>query len=108
MKILDIGATKRGNDLRLQVRNRFSCEKRSEELRKSNANSPKFIKFLHLSLSFNVFQPQVMTWGGLRGAVGLALALSMRNLLIQQGKEYTANLMAPWLCDAARFGLRWV
>ena len=36
----------------------------------------------------------VMTWGGLRGAVGLALALSMRDLLIQQGKEYTANLMA--------------
>ena len=38
-----------------------------------------------------------MTWGGLRGAVGLALVLSMRNLLILQGKEYTANLMAPWL-----------
>ena len=40
---------------------------------------------------------EVMTWGGLRGAVGLALVLSMRNLLILQGKEYTANLMAPWL-----------
>lgn len=58
-------------------------------------------------------KPQVMTWGGLRGAVGLALALSMRNLLIQQGREYTANLMAPWLSigfprgNANRLGLLW-
>ncbi|CAJ1332035.1 unnamed protein product [Effrenium voratum] len=47
----------------------------------------------------------VMTWGGLRGAVGLALALSMRNLLIQQGKEYTANLMVFFVSGFATLTL---
>lgn len=47
----------------------------------------------------------VMTWGGLRGAVGLALALSMRNLLIQQGREYTANLMVFFVSGFATLTL---
>eukprot|EP00434_Breviolum_minutum_P020185 symbB.v1.2.017800.t1/scaffold1394.1/size200789/23 len=47
----------------------------------------------------------VMTWGGLRGAVGLALVLSMRNLLILQGKEYTANLMVFFVSGFATLTL---
>ncbi|CAK9016433.1 Sodium/hydrogen exchanger 7 (Na(+)/H(+) exchanger 7) (NHE-7) (Protein SALT OVERLY SENSITIVE 1) [Durusdinium trenchii] len=47
----------------------------------------------------------VMTWGGLRGAVGLALVLSMRDLLIQQGKEYTANLMVFFISGFATLTL---
>jgi len=35
----------------------------------------------------------VMTWGGLRGAVGLALALSMRSQLYGCGKNRTGDLM---------------
>merc|ERR1719456_1503310 len=35
----------------------------------------------------------VMTWGGLRGAVGLALALSMRSQLYGCGKKQTGDLM---------------
>lgn len=60
------------------------------EARREAQNIPPFFRS-----KFARDSGEVMTWGGLRGAVGLALALSMRNLLIQQGKEYTANLMAP-------------
>lgn len=35
----------------------------------------------------------VMTWGGLRGAVGLALALSMRQALIKLGTPHDGDLM---------------
>lgn len=45
-----------------------------------------------------------MTWGGLRGAVGLALVLSMRELLMQQGKQETARLMAPGTAGATAAG----
>lgn len=35
----------------------------------------------------------VMTWGGLRGAVGLALILVVRATLVSQGKQSTADVM---------------
>ncbi|CAK8989103.1 Sodium/hydrogen exchanger 7 (Na(+)/H(+) exchanger 7) (NHE-7) (Protein SALT OVERLY SENSITIVE 1) [Durusdinium trenchii] len=47
----------------------------------------------------------VMTWGGLRGAVGLALVLSMRELLMQQGKQETARLMVFFVSGFAALTL---
>ncbi|CAK9049595.1 unnamed protein product [Durusdinium trenchii] len=46
-----------------------------------------------------------MTWGGLRGAVGLALVLSMRELLMQQGKQETARLMVFFVSGFAALTL---
>ncbi|OLP88823.1 Sodium/hydrogen exchanger 7 [Symbiodinium microadriaticum] len=47
----------------------------------------------------------VMVWGGLRGAVGLALALSMRNELRTQGKTETADRMVFFVSGFAALTL---